>query len=72
MRLLNRDCRQPLRQRTRRLRNGYDAHKKISSRKRYIAVDTDGRLLAVNLTSTNIADSTGAQLVLDALVKRRP
>lgn len=27
---------------------GYDAHKKISGRKRHIAVDTDGRLLAMN------------------------
>ena len=51
---------------------GYDAHKKISGRKRHIAVDTDGRLLAVNLTPADIADSTGAQLVLDALVKRWP
>lgn len=49
---------------------GYDAHKKISGRKRHIAVDTDGRLLAMNLTPADIADSTGAQLVLDALVKR--
>jgi len=51
---------------------GYDAHKKISGRKRHIAVDTDGRLLAVNLTPADVADSTGAQLVLDALVKRWP
>jgi transposase len=27
---------------------GYDAHKKISGRKRHITADTDGRLLAVN------------------------
>ena len=39
---------------------GYDAHKKISGRKRHIAVDTDGRLLALNLTTADIADSTGA------------
>jgi transposase len=51
---------------------GYDAHKKISGRKRHIAVDTDGRLLAVNLTPADIADSTGAQLVLDALADRWP
>jgi len=49
---------------------GYDAHKKISRRKRHIAVDTDGRLLAVNLTPADVADSTGAQLVLDALAER--
>jgi putative transposase len=51
---------------------GYDGAKKIVGRKRYIAVDTDGRLLMVNLTTADIADSTGAQAVLDALVKRWP
>jgi transposase len=42
----------------------YDAHKKISGRKRHIAVDTDGNMLAVNLTPADIADSEGAKLVL--------
>ena len=51
---------------------GYDANKKIRGRKRHIAVDTDGRLLAMNLTPANVADSTGAKLVLDALQKRWP
>ena len=51
---------------------GYDANKKIRGRKRHIAVDTDGRLLAVNLTPADVADSTGAQMVLDALVQRWP
>jgi putative transposase len=51
---------------------GQDARKKISGRKRQFAVDTDGRVLAVNLTPADIADSTGAQLVLDALLKRWP
>ena len=51
---------------------GYDSAKKIVGRKRHIAVDTDGRLLMVNLTTADIADSTGAQAVLDALVKRWP
>ena len=51
---------------------GYDGAKKIVGRKRHIAVDTDGRLLMVNLTTADIADSTGAQAVLDALVKRWP
>jgi putative transposase len=32
----------------------------------------DGRLLVVNLTSADVADSTGAQLVFDAIVKRWP
>jgi transposase len=51
---------------------GYDAHKKISGRKRHITIDTDGRLLAVNLTPAGIADSAGAQFIVDALVKRWP
>ncbi len=33
---------------------------------------TDGRLLAINLTPADIADSTGAQMVLDGLIKRWP
>jgi len=51
---------------------GYDANKKFSGRKRHIAVDTGGRLLAMNLTPADIADSTGAQIVLDGLIKRWP
>jgi transposase len=38
---------------------GYDAAKKIVGRKRHIAVDTDGRLLMVNLTPADISDSEG-------------
>jgi hypothetical protein len=34
---------------------GYDAGKKIVGRKRYIAIDTDGRLLMVNLTTADIS-----------------
>jgi putative transposase len=49
---------------------GYKAYKKISRRKRHIAVDTDGRLLAGNLTHANIADSTDPEQVLDNLAKR--
>ena len=51
---------------------GYDANKKIVGRKRHIAVDTDGRLLIVNLTTADIADSAGAQAILDAIRKRWP
>jgi transposase len=53
-------------------KRGYDAYKKIKGRKRHIAVDTDGRLLAVNLTAADIADSTGASMVLEALKERWP
>lgn len=51
---------------------GYDAGKKIVGRKRHIAVDTDGRLLMVNLTPADISDSAGAQAVLDGIRKRWP
>lgn len=40
--------------------------------KPHVALDTDARLLAVNLTPADIADSTGAQMVLDALYQRWP
>jgi transposase len=51
---------------------GYDAAKKIVGRKRHVAVDTDGRLLMVNLTTADISDSAGAQQILDAIRKRWP
>jgi len=51
---------------------GYDAGKKIVGRKRHIAVDTDGRLLMVNLTPADISDSAGAQMILDVIRKRWP
>lgn len=50
----------------------YDANKKIKGRTRHIAVDTDGRLLAVNLTPEDMADSTGAGMVLPAMRERWP
>jgi putative transposase len=51
---------------------GFDGAKKIVGRKRHIAVDTDGRLLMVNLTTADIADSAGAQAVLNAIRKHWP
>lgn len=51
---------------------GYDAGKKIVGRRRHIAVDTDGRLLMVHLTSADISDSAGAQAILDAIHNRWP
>jgi len=51
---------------------GYDGAKKIVGRKGRIAVDVDGRLLMVNLTTADIADSAGAQAILDALRERWP
>jgi len=51
---------------------GYDGAKRTVGRKRHIAVDTDGRLLMVNLTPADISDSAGAQAILDGLRKRWP
>ena len=51
---------------------GFDAAKKITGRKRHIVVDTDGRLLAVNLTTADLSDSAGAQLIIAAIRKRWP
>ena len=49
---------------------GYDAGKKIKGRKRHLAVDTQGLLLAVVVHSAGIQDRDGAKLVL-ALLKER-
>ena len=51
---------------------GYDAGKRIKGRKRHIAVDTDGRLLMVNLTTADISDSAGAQEIVSAIRRRWP
>ena len=53
-------------------RRGYDGAKRTIGRKRHVAVDTDGRLLMVNLTPADISDSAGAQAILDAIRKRWP
>lgn len=49
---------------------GYDAAKKTVGRKRHVAVDSNGPLLMVNLTTADISDSAGTQAILDALRKR--
>jgi putative transposase len=51
---------------------GDDAGKTIGGRKRHIAVDTDGRLLLVNLTPADMSDSAGAQMIRDGVRKRWP
>ncbi len=51
---------------------GYDGGKKIVGRKRHVAVDTDGRLLMVNLTTADVSDSAGAQAILEGIRKRWP
>ncbi len=51
--------------------HGYDGAKKVTGRKRHIAVDTLGLLLAVVVTAANVADAVGAKAVLKQLTKRR-
>ena len=51
---------------------GWDRAKRTVGRKRHIAVDTDGRLLMVNLTPANVSDSAGAKEVLRALRRKWP
>jgi transposase len=51
---------------------GDDAAKKTVGRKRHVAVDTDGRRLMVNLTTADVSDSAGAQLILDGVRKQWP
>lgn len=50
-----------------RISRGYDAGKKTNGRKRHIAVDTMGLLLAVIVTGASIQDRDGAHRVLTAL-----
>jgi transposase len=54
----------------RRGRRGYDAGKKIKGRKRHIAVDTRGNLLAVIVHSAGIEDRVAARAVLIRLFCR--
>jgi len=46
---------------------GYDGAKKIKGRKRHILVDTLGLLLAVLITSADVSDADGAQLLLEQI-----
>ncbi len=50
--------------------HGYDAGKKVKGRKRHLAVDTLGLLLAVVVHSAALQDRVGAKLVLAALAAR--
>jgi len=51
-------------------RRGYDAGKKVKGRKRHIAVDTEGNLLAVIVHSAGIQDRTAGRAVLMRLFCR--
>jgi transposase len=50
-----------------RASRGYDAGKKTNGRKRHIAVDTCGLLLAIVVTAANVQDRDGARPLLWAL-----
>lgn len=47
---------------------GFDAGKKINGRKRHIAVDVEGFLLAVVVTAAGVGDRAGAKLLVIALL----
>lgn len=47
---------------------GFDSGKKINGRKRHLAVDVEGFLLAVVVTAANIGDRMGAKLLIIALL----
>jgi transposase len=47
---------------------GFDAGKKINGRKRHVAVDVQGFLLAVVVTAANVGDRMGAKLLVIALL----
>jgi transposase len=51
---------------------GYDAAKRVKGRKRHVAVDTDGRLLLVNLTPADVQDAAGAEEIVKAVRRRWP
>jgi putative transposase len=46
---------------------GYDAARKVKGPKRHIAVDTDGSLLMVNLTTADVQDAQGAEQIIKAV-----
>src|SRR6266545_2905112 len=47
---------------------GFDSGKKINGRKRHIAVDVEGFLLAVVVTAANVGDRMGAKLLVIVLL----
>jgi hypothetical protein len=51
---------------------GYGAAKRTRGRRRHVTVDTDGRLLMVNLTTADVQDAAGAEEIVRAVRKRWP
>lgn len=52
--------------------SGYDGGKKVKGRKRHVAVDTGGLLLAVVVTTASLQDRDGAFRITAALRRRSP
>ena len=50
---------------------GYDGAKKVTGRKRHIVVDSLGLLLAVSVTTADVADAVAAKPVLESLTYAR-
>jgi len=50
---------------------GYDGGKKVKGRKRHIAVDTLGMLVAVVVTAANVSDGRGACLLLQQMTPEK-
>jgi putative transposase len=50
---------------------GYDAGKKVSGRKRHIAVDTLGFILALHVSAASLHDSHGAEVLLGKMGRRQ-
>ncbi|SNT21663.1 transposase, IS4 family [Azospirillum sp. RU38E] len=53
-------------------KRGYDAGKKVLGRKRHVAVDSDGRLLAVRVTTADVQDQDGGIPLVRRLVRLCP
>jgi putative transposase len=46
---------------------GYDANKKVKGRKRHLAVDTQGNVMAAGTTAASVHDKTGARVLQDSV-----
>jgi putative transposase len=51
---------------------GFDGHKKVKGRKRFILVDTQGNILFVLIFPANIAEKLGGEEILDLLAAEYP
>lgn len=49
---------------------GYDANKKVKGRKRHLATDTQGNVIAAGVTSAFVHDKTGARVLQDDVEDR--